>query len=211
MRKLIFLLIIASSLSMFGQNVQPDLYDGIATSNKQRIFLDNFDNNNYFWIKDSSPATNRIADGFLYLSNEYDFIYTDGKPIAFDGSKNFEIEARIKFISGDVEAFNGLMWGQLVFGQKYFFEFSSMGYYQIEKEDGFDATVLKEPVQTDIVNKTSDNDLVVRKYGDKYYFFINQNLVHTMDYEALPGQNIGFKVAPNSMIRINFIRLWYIK
>ncbi len=211
MKNLFFLLVIALSITAKAQTNQPDNYDGVPRTNKQRIFLDNFDDNRYFWIKDSSPATHRIDNGFLYFSNEYDFIYTDGKPIAYDGSRNFEIETRIKFVSGDVEAYNGLMWGQLVFGEKYFFEFSSLGYYQIVKEDGFNETILKEPVQTDIINKTGDNDLVVRKFGDKYYFFINKNLVYTMDYSGMPGQYIGFKVAPNSMIRINFLRLWYIK
>jgi len=210
MKKLFFLLIIALSFSMSAQNSQADLYDGIQRSDKQRIFLDNFDDNRYFWIKDASPSTHRISDGFLYFSNEYDFIYTDGKPIAYDGSKNFEIETRIRFVSGDVEAYNGLMWGQLVFGEKYFFEFSSLGYYRIIKEDGFDQIVIKDATQSDIINKTGDNDLVVRKYNDKYYFFINKNLVYSMDDPGMPGQYIGFKVAPNSMIRINFLRLWYI-
>ncbi len=212
MKKLIFLLIFVFSMALLnGQSINPDSYDGVPRSSKQRIFLDNFDDNRYFWIKDSSPSTHRIDDGFLYFSNEYDFTYTDGKPIAFDGNKNFEIESIIKFISGDVEAFNGILWGQLVFGKKYFFTYSSMGYYTITREDGFEKTEVIKPVKSSIINKTGSNDIVVRKYNDKYYFFINKNLVHTMDYEGLPGQYIGFKVAPNSLIRINFIRLWYIK
>lgn len=210
MKNLLFLFIVAFSFSMNAQNLQADLYDGVPRSNKQRIFLDNFDDNRYFWIKDASPSTHRISDGFLYFSNEYDFIFTDGKPIAYDGSKNFEIETRIKFVSGDVEAYNGLMWGQLVFGEKYFFEFSSLGYYRIVNEDGFDEIAIKDATQTDAINKTGDNDLVIRKFDDKYYFFINKVLVHTMDYTGMPGQYLGFKVAPNSMIRINFLRLWYI-
>lgn len=211
MKRNIFLVLMFVTIGMYAQQIQPDAYDGIPSSSKERVFLDNFDDNRYFWIKESSPATHRISDGFLYFSNEYDFPYVDGKAIAFDGNKNFEIEARIKFVSGDVEAFNGIMWGQLVFGQKYMLVFSSLGYYVVQKEDGFEEKNLIEPKQTEIINKTADNNLVVRKYNDKYYFFINQNLVHTMDYEGLPGQYIGFKVAPNSMIRINFLRLWNIK
>ncbi len=209
-KNIVIIFILLATTGLFAQDYQPDLYEGIPHSNKQRVFLDNFDDNRYFWIKESSPATHRIADGFLYFSNEYDFPYIDGKAIAFDGSKNFELETRIKFVSGDVEAFNGIMWGQLVFGEKYIFGFSSMGYYAVQSEDGFTESNIIEPQQTEIINKTADNNLVVRKYGEKYYFFINQNLIHTMDYAGLPGQYIGFKVAPNSMIRVNFLRLWYI-
>ena len=211
MKKSILIIFMFVSIGLYAQQVQPDLYDGVPRSNKERIFLDNFDDNRHFWIKQTSPSTHRISDGFLYFSNEYDFPYVDGKPIAFDGNRNFEIETRIKFISGDVEAYNGIMWGQLVFGKKHILSFSSLGYYMILEEDGFDETIILEPQQSDIINKTSDNNLVVRKYDNKYYFFINQNLVHTMDFEDLPGQYIGFRVAPNSLIRINFLRLWYIK
>lgn len=211
MKNLLVLLFVAVSFSVSAQDFQVDVYDGIPRSDKQRLFLDNFDDNRYFWIKDASPSTHRISDGFLYFSNEYDFIYTDGKPIAFDGSRNFEMETRIKFVSGDVEAYNGLMWGQLVFGEKYFFEFSSLGYYRIVKEDGFDEIILVDATQSSAINKTGDNDLVVRKFNDKYYFFINKVLVHSLDYNGMPGQYVGFKVAPNSMVRINFLRLWYLK
>ncbi len=211
MNKLLIFIMLLLPAGMVAQSIMPDAYDGVPKSSKQRIFLDNFDDNRYFWIHESSPSTHRIKDGFLYFSNEYDFPFIDGKPIAFDGNKNWEIESRIKFISGDVEAYSGIMWGELIFGQKYIFEFSSMGNYQVEKIDGFDHEVILGPDNNGIINKTADNNLVVRKYGNKLYFFINQNLVFTTDFEGLPGQYIGFSVAPNSMVRINFLRLWYIK
>ncbi len=212
MKKILILFFIISSIySAYGQEVDPSSYDGIPKNMKKRIFIDNFDNNNYSWIRKTSPPTHRIQDGFLYFSNEYDFPYVDGKAISYDGNKNWEIETRIKFISGDVEAFNGLMWGQLIFGKKYVFSFSSMGYQRVEVIDGYDQSFLLKAENTGIVNRTEDNDLVVRKYGDKYYLFLNKVLIYSSDYETLPGQYIGFSVSPNSMIRINFLRLWYIE
>jgi len=211
MKMLTFLFLMISTVCAFSQGLVPDTYDGIQRTNKERIFLDNFDDNRYFWIKESSPSTHRIADGFLYFSNEYDFPFLDGKAIAFDGKRDFEIEARIKFVSGDVEASNGLMWGQLVFGQKFIYSFTSLGKIKIEIEDGFEAKTIFETTNLEIVNQTDDNDLVVRKYKDKYFFFFNNTLIHTTEAGPLPGQHIGFKVAPNSLVRINFLRLWYIK
>ena len=212
MKKIVLIFFIVLSLySLYGQDITPNSYDGIPKSMKKRIFIDNFDNNNYSWIRKNSPPTHRIKDGFLYFSNEYDFPYVDGKAISFDDSKNWEIETRIKFISGDVEAFNGLMWGQLIFGKKYVFSFSSIGYVQVDVVDGYDNTFLLKPQKTQIVNKTAGNDLIVRKYGNKYYLFFNKVLVYTSDFESLPGQYIGFSVSPNSMIRIDFLRLWYIE
>lgn len=209
-KNILLFLLLVFVLFAYSQDVVPNAYDGVSISMKKRIFLDNFDNNKYSWIKNTSPSTNRIGDGFLYFSNEYDFPYVDGKAISFDDEKNWEIETKIKFISGDVEAFNGLMWGQLIFGEKYVFSFSSMGYQQIEFIDGYNQSFVLKPENTGIINKTSDNYIVVRKYGNKYYFFINKVLICTSDFKALTGQYLGFSVAPNSMIRIDFLKFWYI-
>lgn len=213
MKRLTFIIVLLSvaMLTNVKAQIMPDTYDGVPQSNKVRIFMDNFDSNKYFWIKNTSPATHQIIDGYFMFSNDYAFSYTDGKPISFDGTKNFEIETRIKFVSGDVEMFSGLFWGELVFGDKYFLGFSSMGSYKIDKETGFQASSILDPVESQIINSTAENTLTVRKYDNKYYFFINQNLVHTMDYEDLPGQYIGFTVAEKSIIQINFLRLWYIE
>ncbi|MEA3451988.1 MAG: hypothetical protein U9Q83_08825 [Bacteroidota bacterium] len=211
MKKLSTLLIIVLSVFFaFGQNLDPSSYDGISKDAKKRIFLDNFDSNKYSWIRKTSPPTHKIQDGFLYFSNEYDFPYVDGKAISYNGNKNWEIETKIKFISGDVEAFNGLMWGQLIFGEKYVFSFSSMGYHQIEFIDGYNQSFIVKPENTGVINKTSENDIVVRKYEGKYYFFINKVLIYSTNFNDLPGQYIGFSVAPNSMMRIYYLKLWYI-
>lgn len=207
----LFLLILIPLQFMAQSDVIPSAYQGIALQFKQRIFADNFDNNNYKWIKPSSPSTNKIKDGFFYFSNEFGITFNNGKAISFDADKNWEIESRIKFMSGDVEGYNGLMWGELVFGKKYIFGFNSLGYVKVVKIDGFDETVIIKPKKIEgVVNKTDDNNLVVRKYGDKYYFFINNVLIGDSSYDGMPGQYVGFSVAPNSMIRINFIRLWKI-
>ena len=210
MKTILITLTLLLCLTSYSQEIIPDTYEGIPQSSKTKIFMDNFDNNKYYWIKESSPSSHRIEDGYLFFANDYEFVYSDGKPINFDPTKNFEIETKLKFISGDVEAFNGLFWGQLIFGDSYFFGFSSMGYYKIEKEVGLQKNSILEPVKSESVNKTSENTLVVRKYDDTYYFFINKSLVHTMPYEELSGKYLGFSVAKKSLIQINFIRLWYI-
>lgn len=212
MKKIALLVVLLLPLKFWAQNILPSSYEGIPKSMKQRIFLDNFDDNRYQWINKTSPSSFKIKDGFFYFKNEFGIPFNDGKPIAFDADGNWEIETRMKFLSGDVEGFNGIMWGELVFGKKYIFSFNSLGYHRLEKIDGFDETDIIAPKRIDgLINKTGDNDIVVRKYGDKYYFFINNNYIGEMPYEGMPGQYIGFSVAPNTMVRINFLRLWKIK
>jgi len=190
--------------------IMPDSYDGIEQSSKSRIFIDNFDDNRYYWIKESSPNTHRISDGYLFFANDFGFPFTDGKPINFDPTRNFELETKIKFVSGDVEEFNGLFFGQLIFGDKYYYSFSSLGEYKIEKEVGLNTEVIVPPTKLSSINQTAENSLTIRKYDDIYYFFINKTLVHTMPYETLPGQYIGFNISKKTLVRINFLRLQYI-
>jgi len=213
MKKFTLFLLILIPLKFWAQkDIVPSAYEGIALQFKQRIFFDNFDDNRYKWIKQSSPSTHKIKDGFFYFSNEFGIAFNDGKAVSFNADNNWEIESRIKFMSGDVEGYNGLMWGELVFGKKMILAFNALGYVKLVKIDGFDETEIIAPKKIDgLINKTDDNDLVVRKYGDKYYFFVNNVLIGETNYEGLPGQYIGFSVAPNSLIRINFIRLWKIE
>ncbi len=190
--------------------IMPDAYDGIEQSSKSRIFIDDFKDNRYLWIKESSPNTHRISEGYLFFANNFGFLFTDGKPINFDPTRNFELETKIKFVSGDVEEFNGLFFGQLIFGDKYYYSFSSMGEYKIEKEVGLNTEVIVPPTKLSSINKTAENSLIIRKYDDTYYFFINKTLVHTMPYETLPGQYIGFNISKKTLVRIAFLRLQYI-
>jgi len=211
--KLIVLIIalILSQTKIHAQEINPSDYASIPVSMKKRVFSDDFDNNKYFWIKQSSPVSHQIHDGFFFFSNDYDLPYTDGKPINFDANKNFELETKIKFVSGNVESLNGLFWGELIFGDKYFFGFSSMGYYTFNKEIGFQLKEYVKKTKSELINQTADNLFTVRKYNDKYYFFINQELVYEMPYETIPGNYIGFQVASKTMVQINYLKLWTIE
>jgi uncharacterized repeat protein (TIGR01451 family) len=46
--------------------------------------------------------------------------------------------------------------------------------------------------------------------ADKYYFFLNENLVHTMPFEPFFGNLVGFQVAENSTIRVDHIDIAYL-
>lgn len=206
----IFIMLFLFGAISFSQELNPEVYDGIPETSKSRIFLDNFDNNKYFWIKQSSPSTHQIREGYLFFANDFDLSYTDGKIINFNPDKNFELETRIKFVSGSVERFSGLFWGELIFGDKYFFGFSSMGEYKIVKDIGFQTETISKPTKSELVNQTSGNVMTVRKFNDTYYFFLNKELVQKIPFEALPGKYIGFRVASKSMVQINHLKLYYI-
>jgi hypothetical protein len=60
------------------------------------------------------------------------------------------------------------------------------------------------------VNRYAFNKLTIRKVADKYYFFLNETLVHTMPFEPFFGNLVGFQVAENSTIRVDHIDIAYL-
>ncbi len=173
---------------------------------RQRIFVDNFVDNRFDWLHEGAGDLNRIQDGFLFYSNPFDFPYYDGKAIYFDPSQNFEIDTKIKFISGSVEETNGLFWGDLIFGVKFLLGFSQLGDYVVIKNTGVDEKILgTTKVQ---INRSEFNRLTVRKIGPYYYFYINNKLIYKMNYTPFPGRYIGFFIAPKSYIQIAYLKVW---
>jgi hypothetical protein len=127
-----------------------------------------------------------------------------------DINKDFEITSKIKFISGAVDQFNGLFWGDLIFGDKMFFGFSSMGEIVIKKISGFTENVIFQKKIPEI-NRTDFNLLSVIKVGNQYYFYINDQKVYQMPFEQFSGRYFGFSIAPKSYIQIAFLKIWYLQ
>ncbi len=173
---------------------------------RQRIFVDNFVDNRFDWLHEGAGDLNRIQDGFLFYSNPFEFPYYDGKAIYFDPSQNFEIDTKIKFISGGVEDVNGLFWGDLVFGVKFLLGFSQMGDYVVIKNTGFDEKILGTTKVE--INRSDFNRLTVRKIGQFYYFYINDTLIYKMNYTPFSGRYIGFFIAPKAYIQIAYLKVW---
>ncbi len=176
---------------------------------KLRIFVDDFNDNRFEWIYDNS-GLNKIVNGSLFYSNPFEYPYYDGKPIMLDESKNFEFETKLKFISGDVSKFNGLFWGDLIFGDKMFFGISSMGEFVVMKNSGFNDQVIHQQ-KSSVINRADFNSLKVVKIADKFIFFINDQKVYEMPYEKVGGNYFGFCIAPKSYVQINYLKIWYLQ
>ena len=59
-------------------------------------------------------------------------------------------------------------------------------------------------------NKFAYNKLTIRKFLDKFYFFVNQQLVHSMKTETFFDNNLGFLVGKNSTMVIDYLYVYKI-
>jgi uncharacterized repeat protein (TIGR01451 family) len=104
----------------------------------------------------------------------------------------------------------GLQWGKSVNPAKQFdFFLTGAGHYSIDKYTGDFKDYIPFTL-ADNVNRYNYNKLTVRKVADKYYFFLNEKLIHSMPFEPFFGNLIGFQVAERSTIAIDNIDIAYL-
>lgn len=104
----------------------------------------------------------------------------------------------------------GLQWGKSVNPIRQFdFLLTGGGHFTIDKYDGSFIDYVPFTV-SESVNRYAFNKLTVRKVTDKYYFFLNEKLIHSMPFEPFFGNLIGFQVGDNSTIAIDNIEIAYL-
>jgi uncharacterized repeat protein (TIGR01451 family) len=131
-------------------------------------------------------------------------------PVIIDQNRDFEIETSIRFVEGQMDKGYGLQWGKSVNPVKqYDFLLTGGGHFTIDKYDGGFSDYIPFTL-SDNVNRYAFNKLTIRKVSDKYYFFLNEKLVHTMPFEPFFGNLLGFQVGDNSTIMVDHIDIAYL-
>ncbi|GAB4333582.1 MAG: hypothetical protein OHK0038_09810 [Flammeovirgaceae bacterium] len=190
------------------QNWDVESYYGVPVTEKKLIFWDDFVGNKYEWYNpyDATFSLGKAERGRYilqsyneYMQVRYNSIYID------DANEDFEIEAKIKFISGGNYG-NCLYWGGGD-GKDFRFTFSGNGYYMINSYDNGEWINYVDWTQSSLVKTTEYNKLTVRKVGYYDYFFLNEELVFSMEHIQFYGSQFGFAVAPNSTINIDDIKI----
>jgi uncharacterized protein (TIGR02145 family) len=128
-----------------------------------------------------------------------------------DQTKDFQIEATMKFVSGEDNNGNGITWGRKDSDNRYWFHFTGSGYFSIGKKKYGTSTNLKEWSLHSSINKTDYNKLTIRKVGNNNYFFINESLVYQCEFESFYGDENYLYSNINSTINISKIEFSYLK
>ena len=190
----------------------PSEYSYSKNLKTQFVLQDDFSKFSNYWllgIEENSWAES-IEGGHLIFESLTNKPKEDLIPVIIDQNRSFEIETSIRFVEGQMDKGYGLQWGKAANPMKqYDFLLTGAGHFTIDKYTG----EFKDYVPFTIspkVNRYAFNKLTVRKVADKYYFFLNENLVHTMPFEPFFGNLIGFQVAENSTIRVDNIDVAYL-
>lgn len=190
------------------QTVFPDQINGIPDKNKILLIDENFNSNNNAWRIFSDP--NNYVN-YMKIEKGYYSFYNDGRGTMlnysngfnFDQSKDFEIETKLSSttkVYGLYWASNDLSFAHLSYRLK--FDQGKMDFVDVAA--GFDETYI---VRSKTVESTADAVIKIRKIRDKYYFFLNQNLVYSGPYLPSKGQSIGFHFAGRGNFEADYIRI----
>lgn len=199
-----FVLMALLSLSVNAQlDWQPSEYEGISPNVIYHIYQNTFENNNGAWTTRNLNGIERsIGSGYMILGNQNSEIFHLSKNFDFLKNKEIaieQIEARVKVVKGDKDQFSGISWED-GYNNKYYF-----GINLVEKE----ITIYSEKekfISKKIENLKSKNDynkLSVRLFDGLVYFFVNNQLVYSIDYASSISNDIGFFVDANTSIHIN--------
>jgi Caspase domain len=202
---------LASSLSAQEKPTPAD-YNFSKDLKSQYVFQDDFSKFNNYWLLgiEENSWWERIEDGHLVFQSLTYKPKEDLLPVIIDQKRDFEIEVSIRFVEGLLDKGYGLQWGKAINPFKQFdFLLTGAGHYTIDKYTGEFQDYVPFTI-SDKVNRYAFNKLTVRKVIDKYYFFLNEKLVHTMPFEPFFGNLLGFQVGENSTIMVDNIDIAYL-
>ena len=191
-------------------------YHGIPEKDKHTLFLDEFEDNRHDWSQGTAGhRVGRVVVDHFYWQTLTDQAGLTWRTVGLDQTSDFEIEAVIKSVSGKGTGGNYLLWGMSTEAD-YEFGFSSDGEsYRIAKDvhGGKEGDVTYVAWTDDdalVRDQGTYNTLTVRKVAGRYYFFLNERLVHTMPFVSFAGHRVGFQTSGRCVIHVDSLRIAYL-
>jgi hypothetical protein len=194
---------------LFDENVAlPDwatsfpAYASIDPGSKEAVFTENFSNNFNSWsVGSSAEVVSRISGGLLYFeSKAAGKAFFLSKTINLDASRNFEIEASIRFVSGQNSAM--LQWGGSGSGDLYFYGFTpDSSAFVGNWTEGVSASRAGLRIAPAQFTK-----FTIRRIGQWYYLYLNEEIYDVLSFESFYGNLFAFYIGPQSAIEVDYLR-----
>lgn len=204
-------LLCLASLSLSAQeyrgNWEPIDYFGIPVRDKHNAFFDEFENNTNSWDMGQSMLQEEIRDGDFFIATLDDRAYTKRRSIPMNQTGNYEIEVRMRYVRGVEQSPMGLTFGRDVRGNEYNFLFTPGGNFRIVEVRNMRAYDLQGWQASGSLNRYSYNSLMVRKVAERWYFFINEELVAQIPARELFGTDFGFTIGGKMAIEVDYLRV----
>jgi hypothetical protein len=179
------------------------------------IYFEDFNNNKNNWtVGDNKKESSRMEGGFYYLT-AVGHAYGEAQEIKIDTHKDFEIETRIKILSGEADHkgyYSMIFWGRDA-NDGYYFTFAKDGFASVEHCDGIhqsECITNSRSLQKTMLDPDEFNVYTIRKTGNIYSFFINGNQFYEMPFAPFFGNLIGFGAGRKVSLAIDYLKVVYL-
>jgi hypothetical protein len=217
MKILFALLALFTITDCLSQSVKPNQSTAAQTdtSSPGIIFFEDFnDNKNNWTVTNNKKLSARIDGGFYYLTAG-GHAYGDAHELKIDTRRDFEIETRIKIVSGNSDHkyhYSMLFWGREA-TDSYCFTFSKDGFASVQICHGLkqkDCTTQDGSFQKTRLDPNGFNVYMIRKKGRTYSFFINGTQFYTMPFAPFFGNLIGIGAGRKVTLAIDYLKVVYL-
>ncbi len=188
---------------------------GQTGSSSSVIFFDDFTNNTNNWtIADNKNVSSKMEGGIYYLTAT-GHPYGEAQDIKIDTRKNFQIEARIKIVSGNTEHknyYSMLFWGREAMNG-YYYTFAGDGFASVQLCTGKNQNsclTKKGSYQKTMLSPDDFNVYTIRKTGNSYEFLINDDLLYSMPFTPFYGNLLGFGAGRKVSLAIDYLKVVYL-
>jgi S1-C subfamily serine protease len=125
--------------------------------------------------------------------------------LPLDKVNDYTIKAKVEYVSGQINNGYGIVWGMKDWDNYNYFVVSPNGYYMIgSKWDGISSQ--SEWKYSKSVSQ-KQNNLTIKKLGDKIYYAINGTVVESDDYVLLHGAEIGLYNTASKTVRLKSLEV----
>ena len=189
-------------------------YDSYSYDDRTLLLYESFSDNDRGWETGKTAYFEAsIANGGYYLKNPASTSTASSFLVKYiDPYRDFEIETKIKYLSGKQKSGLMLVWGRSEENiDTYNFEFTANGSYWIGKYEDKKYVSNMNWTESSNIKKYDYNILTVRKVGNKYYYFINKKYVYSNSFKPFYGHKLGFITPSNTEIKIDYLKISYLE
>lgn len=196
-----------ASAQEFRGSWDPTDYYGIPGRDKQNAFFDEFEDNRNAWDLGQSTLQEKLGDGDFFLATLANVAYTKRRSVSMNHTGNYEIELRMRYVRGELTSPMGLTFGRDMRGNEFNFLITPEGNFRVIEVRNLRTFDLQGWQPSGGLTRYSYNSLLVRKVAERWYFFINEELVGQMPARPLFGNDFGFTIGGNMAIEVDYLRV----
>ncbi|MEM7660316.1 MAG: caspase family protein [Bacteroidota bacterium] len=199
--------IFLSFSSLSAQSWNAERYFGIPEQDKQEVLKEEFDVRSAEWKLNPRVYNERVYDGDYYCATLSGQGGIRSIPVKVDQNGDYEMEIRLRYARGVGTPAAGLYWGGDRTENGFSFNYDTDGQFAVTLHRRGHQYVLQPKTAAANLTKYSYNSLLLRKVGNRWYLFTNQQLVHQMPAQSLYGREVGFFLDGRMAIEVDFLRV----